>query len=237
MADGLYIGMAGMAARAEQLDSIADNLANAQTPGFKAGRPSFESFLPAGAGPDNDKVAPAAVQTGIDLSPGQTMTTGEAMDVLPEGNAFLSVQLPDGTIGYTRNGRLKPTADGFITAAGHPLMDISGEAVRTPLGARIEIDSQGQVLANEQVVGQLQLATLLGPLERRGPSVLAPAEGGMAVISQDRLNRGVVEMGNAAPMEAAVQMISAQRHYETASQALQTYKRMDERASEVGKVR
>jgi len=66
MADGLYVSMCGAAARAEQLDAVADNLANAQTPGFKPARPAFESFLAASGAPD--KVYPAAVAGGFERS-------------------------------------------------------------------------------------------------------------------------------------------------------------------------
>src|SRR4051794_16984464 len=62
VADGIYVGMSAAAARAAQLESISDNLANVETPGFKAGRPSFQSFLP-GRG-TTDKVFTAAVATG-----------------------------------------------------------------------------------------------------------------------------------------------------------------------------
>ena len=62
MADGIYVGMAAAAARAAQLDSISDNLVNAETPGFKASRPAFQSFLPGGRG--SDKILSAAVATG-----------------------------------------------------------------------------------------------------------------------------------------------------------------------------
>jgi len=238
MADGLYVGMAGMAARSEQLDSIADNLANVQTPGFKAGRPAFESFLPPGADRNNDKVAPAAVATGIDLSPGAMVNTGNPMDVLPENGAFLAVRMPDASLAYTRNGKLHASDDGLLLAGGHPLVDREGELIRTPPQAKIDVDVNGQVFADGAVVGQIGMAVLSGPLERHGPALLAPAkDGGAAIPTEAKLQRGMIELGNAPAMEAAVQMISAQRHYETSAQALQTYKRLDDRASEVGRVR
>ena len=69
------------------------------------------------------------------------------------------------------------------------------------------------------------------------PGFSAAALGGAATPSEAPLQLGVVELSNAPPMEAAVQMISAQRHFDTSMQALQTYKRLDDRASEVGRVR
>ena len=95
MADGIYVSMCGAAARSEQLDAIADNLANAQTPGFKAARPAFESFIPRGAGPQQDKHYPAAVATGFDLRAGPTQHTGNPLDVIPGDGQFLYVALRD----------------------------------------------------------------------------------------------------------------------------------------------
>jgi flagellar basal-body rod protein FlgF len=81
MADGIYVAMCGAAARSEQLDAIADNLANAQTPGFKASRPAFAAFLPGAGG--GDKTYPAAVASGLDLRAGPTSRTDNPLDVVP----------------------------------------------------------------------------------------------------------------------------------------------------------
>jgi flagellar basal-body rod protein FlgF len=74
MADGIYVSMCGAVARSEQLESVADNLANLQTRGFKASRPAFEAFLPAGGRYDKSYVATAA--TVVDLRSGPTTITG-----------------------------------------------------------------------------------------------------------------------------------------------------------------
>ena len=96
--------MSAAVARAAQLDSIADNLANAETPGFKATRPAFRAFLPPGP---SDKVLAGAVSTGVDMRPGPTNTTDNPLDVLPEGDAYLGVRLSTGQMAYTRNGHLE----------------------------------------------------------------------------------------------------------------------------------
>src|SRR5450432_1958497 len=106
--------MSGAAARAAQLDAISDNLANAETPGFKATRPSFQSFLPARFGGSPDKVQAAAVATGIDRRPGVTITTDAPLDVVPDGATFLAVQLPTGQRAFTRNGHIEIGSDGGL---------------------------------------------------------------------------------------------------------------------------
>src|SRR4051794_16127415 len=117
--------MAAASARAAQLDSIADNLANAETPGFKAARPAFASFLPKGGGL-TDKVFSAAVATGIDMRPGTTVATDNPLDVLPEGNLFLGVESASGQMSYTRNGKLQVSADGQLQVMGNSVLNAGG---------------------------------------------------------------------------------------------------------------
>lgn len=235
MSDGLYIGMTGAAARAEQLDSVADNLANIQTPGFKAARPAFESFFPPGGA--QDKVYSAAVSTGIDTRAGRTIQTGNALDVTPQNNAFLAVKQASGELAYTRAGRLSVNAQGQLIAAGFPLVDRQQKPILIPPGATPSIDANGQVRANGQVIGQLGIFRLSGPVNRIASSLFSPATGTPAVAVKEKLQTGTLEMSNFQPIEAAVALIDAHRHYDTSIQALQTYRRMDERAVEVGRVR
>lgn len=236
MSDGIYVSMNGAAARMAQLESVSDNLANAQTPGFKAMRPTFEAFLANGENSTSSKVYPAAVSTQIDLERGPIERTGNPLDVLPSGQSFLAVQTANG-VALTRNGRLQVAADGTLTAAGHPLMDKDGVTIITPPNAKVHVDELGVVYANDRRVAELALYELNGPVDRIAPSLVAPQDVNSLVPSKDTLRLGEIETGNASTMEAAIQLVSAQRHYESSMQALQTYRRLDERANEVGRVR
>src|SRR5512136_1069817 len=130
MADGIYVTMCGAVARQEQLDSVADNLANVQTRGFKASRPAFEAFLPAAGG--YDKSYPASVATALDLRAGQTTTTGNPLDVLPEDGAFLAVQTRGGAVAYTRDGRIELDADRRLVVGGNAVLSRGGQAIVVP---------------------------------------------------------------------------------------------------------
>jgi len=235
MADGLYVSMCGAAARAEQLDAIADNLANAQTPGFKSARPAFESFLPA-SGAD-DKVYPAAVTTGLDLRPGPTARTDQPLDVLPEEGAFLKVRLPGGSEGFTRDGRLAVDREGVLASSGRPVLDRAGNPIRIPPDQSLVLESDGGVRVGDVRVAELGLYRLEGRVERAGPTLLAPGAGGRALPADVRIRTGEIELGNTAPLEATVQLISAQRNFDSSMQALQTYRRMDDRSTDIGRVR
>ncbi len=235
MADGIYVSMCGAAARSEQLDAVADNLANAQTPGFKASRPAFEAFLPASGAAD--KSYPAAVATAFDLRPGPTSRTDNPLDVVPEDGAFLAVATANGERAYTRDGRLAVDTEGRLVQNGRPVLDRGGSAIHVPPGTTPDIGSDGVVRAGGTALGELGLFKLRGPVDRVGQALLAPGRGGSAEAVDGRLHTGEVELGNASPLEGMVQLISAQRSFDASMQALQTYRSMDQRSSEIGRVR
>ncbi len=226
MADGIYMAMSGAVARSEQLNAVADNLANAQTPGFKGAQPAFESFL----------LHPAAVATGVDLRPGAVTATQDPLHVLPDEGAFLAVAAPSGEVAYTRDGRLS-VKDGHLWSAGRRVLDDRGLPLSIPENAKVLIADDGEVRADGQPLGKLGLFALAGPQERVGASVYAPRAGGAAEPVGVRVRQGVLEGSNASPLEAALHLVSAQRHFDTSMQAIQTYRRLDERIIEAGKVR
>jgi len=234
VADGMYVGMAAAAARAAQLESVADNLANAETPGFKAARPAFQAFSAAGP---TDKIMSAAVATGTDMRPGPAMQTGGALDVVPEGSLFLGVLGPGGQTAYTRNGSITVGSDGTLSVAGHAVVGKNGGPITVPVGSAPTIDGNGDVLVNGTRTDTLALYQLTGALDRVGPGMLGAGANGAAQLVEGRVRVGELEMGNAPAVSSAVDMITAQRHFETAMQAIQTYRKMDERATEVGRIR
>ncbi|WP_373049415.1 flagellar hook basal-body protein [Vulgatibacter sp.] len=235
MGDGIYVGMSGAAAQARALDAIADNLANVETPGFKATRPAFASFLPAGG--DGTRVSAAAVAAGVDRAPGAVTRTGAPLDLLPESDAFLAVRLPDGATGYTRDGRVSVDALGRLQAAGHPLLSSEGEPITVPAGEVPRVEESGRVLAGAVEVARLGLFHLDGPAGRRGPALFTAGPGATTRASEAGVRVGELELGNASAMESAVALIEAHRSFDHAMQAIQTYRKLDERAVEIGRVR
>jgi flagellar basal-body rod protein FlgF len=235
--------MAAAAARSEQLDSIADNLANAETPGYKAALPAFQSFLPKGAGAAGqlvDKVFSAAVATGTDMSPGAVVTTDNPLDVVPEGGSFMAVNALGGQRAFTRNGQLSVSPEGLLVAAGRPILSDRGTVISLPPGSRVAINETGHVSADGTLVDRIALYALQGNVTRVGPQLYAPGAGGNATPvppADSRVTTGQLEMGNVTALESTVALINAQRQFESATQAIQTYKRLDDRAMEVGRVR
>jgi flagellar basal-body rod protein FlgF len=235
MADGIYVGMSAATARAAQLDAVADNLANVETPGFKAARPAFQSFLPPGT--RTDKVQAAAVTGGLDLRPGATNPTDEPLDVVPDDASFLAVQTPGGARAFTRNGHIEITGGGALTIEGNLLLGDDGKPLTVPVGATPNILPNGNVVVDQTIVGRIGLYALSGPLGRSGPSLLIPATGATVTPTQGTLRTGALENGNATVLESTVAMIGAQRNFESAMQAIQTYRDINQKATEVGHLR
>ncbi len=236
MADGIYVGMAAAAARAAQLDSVSDNLANAESPGFKAGRPAFQSFMPSNG--RTDKILSAAVATGIDLRPGVTTPTDRPLDLVPPDDTFLAVATRSGQRAYTRNGNIDVSPEGELLIAGNRLLDDNGEPIVVPPESEPVLTEDGEVFADGAPVAKIGAFRILGPLDRIGPTLLGAGQNAQVnLIDDGKFRIGALELGNTPPIEATIAMISSQRHFDTAMQAIQTYRKLDERAVEVGKVR
>lgn len=237
MSDGIYIGMSAAVARMRQIDAIADNLANVETPGFKAAKPAFASFLPPeGTG---DKVYADLVGTALDRSPGTVRTTGNPLDVLPEGDLMLLVRRPDGGTALTRDGRLRLDGDGrLVTATGHAVLDRNGEPLVLPPETKPTIEVDGKVRADDLEIGHLALVRVEGNVERLGGALLAPETGArVEQVPGGRVRIGEIELSNTTALDATVELIGAHRAFDQSMQAIQTYRKLDERMAELGRVR
>jgi flagellar basal-body rod protein FlgF len=178
------------------------------------------------------------VATTIDMRPGTTETTDSLTDVIPDGDAMLAVQMPGGKIAYTRNGHIETGPDGVLQIGGLPVLDASGEPIVVPEASEVTIESTGEVKAGRQVVGNLSLWTSQGSMDRVGSSLMLPSTGTqMNQVTDGSVRVGELELGNVSALESTVQMIGAQRNYELAMQAIQTYKQLDDRVIQVGLVR
>jgi flagellar basal-body rod protein FlgF len=234
MADGIYIGMAGAVARADQLEAISDNLANSETMGFKKATPTFEAFL--AQSQSKDQSFPVAVATAFDMTQGATLRTDERLDVIPNAGSFLAVKNGD-SVAFTRAGHLTLDGNGFLSAAGLPVLDSGGQAIRVPDNKQPEIRTDGTVYAAGERLGQLATFALSGPLERAGGQLIRPQSNGHATQVESGMHVGELELSNTSPLICAVQMVSVQRYFEAAMQSIQTYRQLDQRAADIGRVR
>jgi flagellar basal-body rod protein FlgF len=147
------------------------------------------------------------------------------------------VQTPSGPT-YTRNGQLTVSPEGLLVArGGRPVIGVSGNLIEVPLGTKPLVNERGGVTIDGLEVDRLALVELQGNVIHKGESLYAPGPGGTAVPSDVGVDIGQMEMANATALDSTVHMIGAQRQFETAMQAIQTYRRLDDRVIEVGKAR
>lgn len=193
MIQSLWSAAAGMQAQQLKVDTIANNLANVNTTGFKASRVVFQDLAyvdlptPGGAaagsaaGPAGSATTapavPLQVGTGVgpaaivrDFSPGMLEATGEPFDLAVDGPGFFRVRLADGQEGYTRNGHFTVDANRLLVdAAGNPLLTIGGQTITLPQGwEQVTVQPDGQVVARMpggalSTVGQVGLAVFTNP--------------------------------------------------------------------------
>jgi flagellar basal-body rod protein FlgF len=231
--------MNAAAARLLDLDAVADNLANIETPGFRATRPVFEAVV---AAPNDQKDLGAQVHVmarseGVDVSSGPAIETGSPMDIRLADGAWLGVALDDGSVGFTRDGRLSVGVDGVVRAGAYAVVDDAGAAVVVPASSSVRISDRGEVIVDGDVAARLGQHALTGPLTRVRPTVLAPEIGSTVVPVDAPVQVGVREGSSVSGIESTISMIGAQRAYDEAMQAIQTAQRLDEKASEVGRLR
>ncbi|MDE3154017.1 MAG: flagellar basal-body rod protein FlgG [Acidobacteriota bacterium] len=247
MIRALYTASTGMNAEQANIDNIANNLANVNTTGFKKTRVEFEDLVyqrttvpgtptsPATQAPTGLEVGLGTrpVATARDFSPGNLTSTGNPLDVAIQGAGFLQVQMPDGTIGYTRAGDLKLSGDGtLVTNEGYPILPqlsipANATAVNISNDGIVSIAVQGQ--SATQQVGTLQLATFQNPagLDAQGGNIFTattasgqPQTGVPGVNGVGTIQQGFLEDSNVSVVEEMVNMIAGQRAYEANSRVV-----------------
>jgi len=253
MIRSLYTAATGMDAQQTRMDTIANNLANANTTGFKKSRADFEDLLsetirsPRDA-PANGGTAPVPLQVGLGVrtasstrtfSQGDVVDTGNPLDLMIMGDGFFRVQRPNGEYAYTRAGNFNKDADGRVAMAGGSLV---APGITIPKEATlISIAADGQVSAKipgqtlPQDVGRIELATFVNPagLEAIGGNLLVEtAASGQPTLQRPgeggvgALSQGQLENSNVKAIEEMVAMISTQRSYELNSKVIQTADQM-----------
>ena len=239
MAHSLYVGMNAATARLSELDAVADNLANVETPGFRPIRPVFESVVaaPGDAKDLGSQVHVTAVAAGVDARSGPAIETGSPLDIRLADGAWLEVQLDDGGVGFTRDGRLSVGVDGVLRAGAHPVLDDGGAVITAPSGASVRIGERGEVIVDGATTTRLGQHSLAGPLARVRPSVVAPLQGSVVAAVDGPVQVGVREGSGVSGIQTTVALIDAQRAHDQAMQAIQTAQRLDEKAGEVGRLR
>ena len=241
MTTALQIARSGLDALDQRMKTISNNLANVSTTGFKKDRASFASLMyqddrnpGAASGADTQYATGLGTGTGVRVvgterihQQGTLQQTDNALDLAIDGAGFFAVQLNDGTVGYTRDGGFKLSANGeIVTASGLRL----AQPLTIPDGAsQITISPDGIVTAAVAgqaapvEVGQLQLTRFLNPaglmpvgdnLYRETAGSGPPTLGVAGQAGMGNIRQGMLEGSNVSTVQELVDMIETQRAYE-----------------------
>ncbi|MDF7777524.1 flagellar basal-body rod protein FlgG [Sphingomonas sp. AOB5] len=243
----MHIARTGLDAQDTRMRVISNNLANVNTTGYKRDRASFQTLAyQVVTAPGAASTAQTQYATGTNLgtgvriqgtsrieTQGSLQTTGNALDLALDGNGYFQIQMPDGTLGYTRAGNFSRSPEGLlITSEGYQVMP----GITVPEGATsITVGNDGTVSATvagqteATQLGQIQIASFpnVGGLQSKGDNYLIetsasgaaslgnPGEGGRGSIRQ-----GMLEGSNVNVVEELVDMIETQRAYEVNSKMI-----------------
>jgi flagellar basal-body rod protein FlgG len=237
-----------MNAQQLNIDTIANNLSNVNTTGFKKMRAEFQDLLyqtmrEPGSSSYQGVQIPTGLQIGLGVrtvattkifTQGDYLQSDNSLDMLIQGQGFFQVEMPDGTAAYTRNGSFKVDGDGrVVTSEGYVLQP----EITIPAGVKtIDVGSDGTVsvtLSDEtaaQEVGRIDLVTFINPagLTNRGNGLYqqSGASGEPVTVTPGSdgagtIVQGYLEMSNVKVVEEMINMIVAQRAYEVNSKAIQ----------------
>jgi flagellar basal-body rod protein FlgG len=249
MLRSLQTAATGMEAQQQLIDTLSNNIANVNTNGFKRGRVHFNDLLyqnlrAPGLSSSNGTVAPSGVQIGngarvasIEKSfeEGSVKITRNDTDLMIKGRGFFRIQMPDGTLSYTRDGSFKRSPDGRIV--NHEGLPLVPEIVVPPNALRVQVGLDGVVTASIQGeqeprnIGQIQVSTFINPAGMnsigRNLYTASPASGEPVVSTPGengtgQLGQGELESSNVNIVEEMVTMITGQRAYELNSKVIKT---------------
>jgi flagellar basal-body rod protein FlgG len=248
MIRALYSAASGMKAQELNLDNIANNLANANTVGYKSRRAQFQDLmyqnvLAPGTAAGQQSIVPTGLQLGLGthaasneivFTEGSFTETDNPLDMVIQGNGFFQVLQPSGTLAYTRAGQFQFDKDGnLVTSSGMPLQP---QITIPPEAQAVTIAADGTVsytLPNQtasQQAGQIQLANFQNPagLNSMGNSLYTPTDasgdptvgppGGTQGMGS--LLQGYTEQSNVSVVDEFIDMIQTQRGYEANSKVV-----------------
>ncbi len=224
MERGLYIAASGMMAEQVRQDQIANDLANASTPGYKPDRAAQSIFgelllhnRQTGQTIGSLTLGTRIAELRTDLTQGPIAQTGDNLDVALQGPGFLAVQTPNG-VAYTRNGQLALNAQGqLVTTTGDPVLGTDGKPITAGSADNLSIGRDGTVHDGKRLVGTIAVVSLTNAV-KQGDNLFSGAAG--AKPAGTTLEQGYLEGSGVEPARAMVDMIVSMRAYEASQRVL-----------------
>lgn len=249
MQPALWVSKTGLEAQDSHISTIANNLANVNTTGYKKGRAIFEDLIyqnirQAGANSTQNSEIPTGINmgTGVHLvateklfNQGSIQNTGNPFDIAIEGRGFFQVLLPDGTQAYTRDGTFHLDSQGqLVTNNGYvlqPPVNIPPQTISVTIGKDGTVSAIVAGNNTPSQVGTLQLSDFINPggLQPMGQNLFletvasgAPQLDIPGNSGLGTVQQGTLEASNVNVVEELVNMIQAQRSYEITAKSIQT---------------
>jgi flagellar basal-body rod protein FlgF len=230
MENALLIGLSRQMTLRRELDTIANNVANVNTAGFKADQLLFQDHLMPTARIDGAHRGDRAVhyvidpRTRTDFAGGAVEQTGGEYDVAIQGQGFFAVQAPGGER-YTRAGAFRLDATGrLVTATGLPVLTEGGPISFTAEDGRVTIGADGTISTRQGLRGRLRVVRFAdeAALRKDGENLFAPGQGqqAQAATQATRVVQGALERSNVQPVLEIARMIEVTRAYQTVSQMI-----------------
>jgi len=222
VAAGLYVSLSAQMAAEKRLATIANNVANMNTPGYRAEGVHFSALV----GPGAQGVAFASEGASCTALRARPLTaTGNPLDIAIEGKSWFAVRTPDG-IAYTRDGRMRMTPEGELrTMADQPVLDSGGApAIVDPSGGAVQVGADGSLSQRGRSVGRIGLYLLpegARLTRQEGGTVRADRPGTLVQdFTRDSVRQGFVEGSNVEPVLEMTRLIALQRAFEMAASAV-----------------
>jgi flagellar basal-body rod protein FlgF len=230
MDSGFYAACTALLARSQALDSIANNLANTSTPGYRAEHNVFRALLATSSAlPSsglNYAVNNYSVLGGseLDLSQGNLDHTGNDLDFAIQGQGFFVAQTDSGKV-FTRNGNFHVSAKGqLVTGSGDPVLGENGRPIPI-VGAPVTVSPDGTISVNGALAGKLKVVNFPAgtPIDSLGKTYYSAPEKSAIPAPQASVQQGSLESSNVNPVSSAVELVTVQRYAELMQRALSLF--------------
>ena len=245
MNSGMYAALSGNLNMLEKLNVVANNLANANTVGFKKDRVYFERVLDSVNNPtpgsQNGADAPiqSLVRTFTDFSNGPIKQTGGTFHVAIDGDGFFAVNTPEG-VAYTRQGNFQRDKNGKLTTIeGYEVRGKGGGSL-TVAGGKVNIDSGGNIFVDGEMTASLEVVDFPKPyqLQKIGKAMFLPTDPQVVPqpVQKPSVIQGHLEDSNVSAIAEMTQVIESSRSFESCQRAVRSYDDMSAKAIELGRL-
>lgn len=238
MQNPVYVGVSGQISLARRMETIARNMANVNTPGFRAEAMKFEALVSPVAKNNSAKVDfTTAGKSFITTDRGPVTQTGSALDVAVKGNAYLSLQTPTGQV-YTRDGRMMMTAEGaLVSVMGYPILDNGGAPLQLdPQNGAPTIAPDGNIYQKNVQVGALGLFQFQPDSKLSyGPNSSVIPDKTPIPVMDDPVNgvmQGFIENSNVNGVIEMTRLIEVSRAFERVEAMMRQQEEMSRKAIE-----